>query len=740
MRKRISIGVGIFLVLLVDATVQAELQFVDNFDAMSLANLGYNIPTVGGGGVWSTNTGGKSGNIVVESNTESYVVRFMTTSDGANSRGFGVAALDNTIEDTESGLLFFRFMVRVETNAADTYFGIHALSGDTPFSVAGNDPENYLVAGFRAVNGDGAAVNLVKMNDAAAVLAAGLTRGQWYNCWIDADNAANIFSVYLSPAEGPAGEATLPAAADRIAEYLPFENTAAYGASQLTGAFFATPRLSSTTRSTTQSARTFIDEIYWDGDAGLVFSSKGARNPVPSNRAEQVALDQVLSWEAPNDPNIAAVLGYDVYLDPNQTYVAGGEPSVLKVAGQAALFYDPDVNFLFDTEYFWRVETTIRMDDPNQTLLVIPGAVWSFTTMSSLPNITQHPANVIAQAGQAVEFSVTVESVRPVSYQWYKSADRASDTVEDDVLVLGAAAAVLTLPAVSADDEGFYYCKVSNPSLAYSSAASLGIVRELAHWTLDESDYDAVNEMYLDSVGGNHAALQTSGSVPAFVDGIASPQTDGAVAFDPNTRGIAGPLNPSAYTDQLTLSAWVKWDGSPLGEFGNVILAKGNTWETLMWTLKLRQTGDGKVGVRFYNNFGYSAQTENLIESGVWTHVCVTWDAAAVWVYVDGVLAATDTSGALGTDTLGDFVITSPIECIPGAIDDIRVFNTAFDLTEIAYLYGEVTGKSICVNPDDPILQAYDLNDDCIVNLSDFALIASHWLECFIVPDCIERP
>ena len=62
-------------------------------------------------------------------------------------------------------------------------------------------------------------------------------------------------------------------------------------------------------------------------------------------------------------------------------------------------------------------------------------------------------------------------------------------------------------------------------------------------------------------------------------------------------------LNPSEFTEQMTLSAWVKWDGSPLGEFGNIILQKGPAWETLMWTWKLRQTGDGRAGVRFYNNF-----------------------------------------------------------------------------------------------------------------------------------------
>ena len=126
MRSIIKSGVCILLVLLAGATVQAELQFVDNFDGMASGNLAYNVATVGGGGVLSTNTGAASGNIYVEANGGSQVVRFMTTTDGTGSRGFGVAGIDNTIADTEKGTLFFRFMIRVEGNAADTYFGIHA--------------------------------------------------------------------------------------------------------------------------------------------------------------------------------------------------------------------------------------------------------------------------------------------------------------------------------------------------------------------------------------------------------------------------------------------------------------------------------------------------------------------------------------------------------------------------------------------------------------------------------------
>ncbi|MCE5185919.1 MAG: immunoglobulin domain-containing protein [Planctomycetaceae bacterium] len=743
MRKIINRGFGILVVVLVSAAVRAELQSIENFDTRAAGNMPHNAATIGGGGVLATNTTGTSGNVVVETNSGSTVIRFMTTTDGTNSRGFGVAALDNTIENTESGLAFFRFAIRAEGNAADTYLGIHALEGDTPFSPAGNDPENYLVAGIHLVNGTGSAVNVVKMNDINAILMSGLTRGTFYNCWIDVDNAANTYDVYISEAAGPAGAATLPTSADLIADDLPFDNTAAYGTSPLTGVFFDTPRLSSTTRSSTQSARTFIDEIWWDGDAGLVFASKGARNPVPVSGSQQMPLNQVLSWEAPDDPNVAQVLGYDVYFDPNQTLVQNSDPGVVCSTGQLGLSYGPIPDMAYDTTYYWRVRTMVKLDDPNQTVQEDAGKVWHFSTLSSFPTITLQPVDLIAEAGQTAQFTVAADSIRPASYQWYKSADRANNTAADDTALSGATAAILTISPAEAADEGFYYCRVSNPSATDSNAAALAVKREVAHWTLNQSDYDAINGKYADVVNDYDATVALAGAVPVFVDGIASPQTNGAVAFDPNTYGLIGPLNPSQFSNQLTLSAWVKWDGTPLpgpDTNGNVILQKGGSYTTVMWTWKIRDNNATHCASRFYNNFGVSAATALLIEANVWTHVCATWDGAAARVYIDGELAATDTSGTLGTDTAGMLQLAG-VDDFNGELDDVRIFNTAYDNTAIALeLYNPISGKAACVNRTDPILVQYDYNDNCIVDLADFAMMASHWMDCFSVPDCIERP
>ena len=729
------VGMVFLAIILLPAPGYAELLLVDDFDGMSIGNLGHNIPTVGGGGILSTNTGGTSGNIYVETNSGSNVVRFMTTTDGANSRGFGVAGLDNTIEDTQKGLLFFRFSIRVEGNAADTYFGLHALSGDTPFSVAGNNPENYIVAGFRAVNGTGTAVNLVRTKDAGTVLKADLTRGQWYNCWIDANNATNTFGLYISAAAGPAGAATLPTPADKVGDDLPFENTATYGASPLTGAFFCTPRLSSTTRSTTQSARAFIDEIYWDGDAGLNLITKAARNPVPAHRATQVPIDQTLSWDAPNDPNVVQVLGYDVYLDPNEANVTSGKLSVRVSTGQTVTSFDPVANFLYNTRYFWRVDSKIKLNDPNQTQMVAPGTVWSFTCESSAPVITQQPAAAVVAAGATAAFTVTADSVFPLSYQWYKSSDAANNTFADDVLISGATAATLARSSVSTADEGFYYCKVTNPTVAFSNAAALGVKRTMAHWTLD----GLVGGQYQDSSGQGHHA--DPNGTPVFVSGANPALTsNGVVVNASNGWAGAGTWNPSQFTGQLTFSVWAKWAGQPATPVYQGLIGKRNTWAAaeMMWQLEI---ANNAASLLAFKNVSYTVNSP-ILPLNEWEQVTVTVSGTTATVYRNGVTAAggtfafnAGTGTALMLGAVGrDPALTVPTAPFNGVLDDIRIYNYAMDAIEAAYLYADSSGKSVCVSPNNAVLLAYDFNKNCKVDIGDLVALASQWLYDQLVP------
>ena len=69
-----------------------------------------------------------------------------------------------------------------------------------------------------------------------------------------------------------------------------------------------------------------------------------------------------------------------------------------------------------------------------------------------------------------------------------------------------------------------------------------------------------------------------------------------------------------------------------------------------------------------------------------------------------------------------------------GHIDDVRIFNYSLNSIEVAILYTDfVEGVDVCAE-----YPAYDLNDDCVINLDDFAMVAGDWMSCNIVPTCID--
>ncbi|TFG48059.1 MAG: hypothetical protein E4H40_05325 [Candidatus Brocadiia bacterium] len=71
-----------------------------------------------------------------------------------------------------------------------------------------------------------------------------------------------------------------------------------------------------------------------------------------------------------------------------------------------------------------------------------------------------------------------------------------------------------------------------------------------------------------------------------------------------------------------------------------------------------------------------------------------------------------------------------------GLFDDIRIYNYGLSPLNVASLYTEfITDESVCLNG---VYPQFDLNGDCVFDIEDFAEIAATWLECNLVPDCIE--
>lgn len=151
-------------------------------------------------------------------------------------------------------------------------------------------------------------------------------------------------------------------------------------------------------------------------------------------------------------------------------------------------------------------------------------------------------------------------------------------------------------------------------------------------------------------------------------------------------------LPPSvANYDQLTVAAWVYWNGGDpwqrLFDFGN------GTSQYLFLS-----PGTGDRSLRFAVKNG-AEEKEQLLESaglpvGKWVHVAVTLGDKSARVYVDGVSVAETNSITIkpsdikpALNLIGDSQFSDD-PLFDGRIDDLRIYNYALSADEIAMLAG----------------------------------------------------
>jgi plastocyanin len=442
-----------------------------------------------------------------------------------------------------------------------------------------------------------------------------------------------------------------------------------------------------------------------------------ANTPSPANGATMVSVSTMLSWAA---PNAFTPSGYNVRIgaDPNMSTILATNTSSTTVDPS------PSGNLAYNTKYYWRVDTL----EPNTpSPIVHTGNVWNFTTIPNSPIITTQPTSQTVAAGTNVEFSIT--ALNTTLYTWYKSADAV---VGGDTQV-GGNSSTLTLNSVQIADEHYYYCVAHGPTApdATSNMVTLAIKRQVAHWTLNA--LGGTGNQYVDSSPEALHPADANGT-PTFVAG-AGASTGNGVQITP-TIGWAsvGTWDPSQYSKQITISLWAKWTGSN-GDWQGLI-SKRNTWaaDTMMWQVEATQGS----GVLDFKNAGSDVSSPAL-PTGQWEHVAITFDGTTATIYRNGVSAASGTF-AFSNKTDANLMIGASEKTdagvvgftFNGALDEIQIYNYAMTNTEVVdNLYTVVSDKGACIQS---YASAFDIDDDCKVNLSDFAAMAQGWLSCGLYP------
>ncbi|MBN1766173.1 MAG: hypothetical protein JW860_13005 [Sedimentisphaerales bacterium] len=478
-------------------------------------------------------------------------------------------------------------------------------------------------------------------------------------------------------------------------------------------------------------------------------------------------VDVTLTWEAAADPN-EDVTGYavnpdivDQYIflgvgEPNMVYIGatGTDPGVTDPCSQ----YGP-IDLPLATTYTWAVVDAIEGNeqsftvglstlgdvDPNNLI----GPVWTFETLSDLPEITTQPVNArVALGGNAdPAFTVVVSSYSEESYQWYYSTDAVIDS--GDTLLSGETSDELSILGAILGDEGFYYCEVINNSAipVYTDVVSLVVERIVAQYQFENDLTDSISTNH--GTGYNSPVFVTDcveGTYAIALDGINQYVDLGSSAYPQAGFGIGG---IGGGLDVGTVMCWVKLDAIAAASSATILSNQNPGWPVTWFGFEIAsdETGAnanqqtfvwGDDAMVFWATWNPPwADPFNMAGDGQWHMLATTWDMnGTVKTYMDGNLlgafgATASTFSAWVNGTVIGATRGEPFtNYFDGLIDNLRVCNYEVAAEDIVQEYYDITSNPGCIYD----FAGSNFNGNqlgssyCKIDLADFAEFASNWL------------
>ncbi|MGH7972481.1 MAG: LamG-like jellyroll fold domain-containing protein, partial [Limisphaerales bacterium] len=295
------------------------------------------------------------------------------------------------------------------------------------------------------------------------------------------------------------------------------------------------------------------------------------------------------------------------------------------------------------------------------------------------PVITSQPTNLTVAVGETATFTVTAGGSQPLSYQWQFNGQPLTNRTS----------AALMLKDVQLSEAGNYAVLVSNAVGQVLSSNAALIVQPnttnctpapagLVSWWRGEGNAD-------DAPGVNNGTL---------INGVTFAPGEVGQAFDFNggAQYVQMPNSPSLNpTNAITIEAWVYPTNVPATD-SMIVIGKDDAGAQRQYDLALVTSGTGlafrpHVGVPS----GFKFYTGSIpVSLNQWCHVALTYDGAALKLYVNG---AQDGSLAVS----GPIVATSQPVCIGGLtsgpwyfrglMDEVSLYSRALSGAEIAAIY-----------------------------------------------------
>jgi hypothetical protein len=269
------------------------------------------------------------------------------------------------------------------------------------------------------------------------------------------------------------------------------------------------------------------------------------------------------------------------------------------------------------------------------------------------------------------------------------------------------------------------------PSVSWNPTA-LYTEKLLAHWKFEQNLTCEIN-----ALNDGFASVE-----PNYVDSVAA---QAGKAVDLTGSGYVR-VEDSAVgiLPKMTVSLWMKANTVEGGGVQAALLrADGAGGDTVPGAVSMR-LNSGNIEIRVQ---GVDNRQGAEPVPGEWYHYVGTYDGIdehRMRLYINGVLDGTDLTNERGAEALAHIDSltmggwddgTGIVQPFDGQIDDVRIYNYELTPLEVASLYTDWVDTYVCLGLS-PAAQAVDVDDNCIIDLVEFATFAELWLECARVPDC----
>lgn len=192
-----------------------------------------------------------------------------------------------------------------------------------------------------------------------------------------------------------------------------------------------------------------------------------------------------------------------------------------------------------------------------------------------------------------------------------------------------------------------------------------------------------------DLVGTNHGTLT---NMDPATDWVADTGAGGvrALDFDGTNDRVSLPLNFNPNANH-SISCWA-FARNLFGGNQGFVAVTNTTNNSPRNIIGLQNNLAGPV----YTRSGTELNSSVGITANTWFHVLSIYASTTMSIWVNGSFAGSSintTTDTFNTVSLGAWNRTTPAFFLNGRLDDIRIFNTALDASDVAYLYNSGNGR-----------------------------------------------